>query len=111
VEKAEELLRRLALNDESAVQSVLAGIPEAGGVPALDAKIRALVSLAALLAMDASTTSLKWMAETAYRAGATDDEIVGVLVTAGPELGIAGIVCGAPRLALAMGYDVEDVVT
>ena len=29
----------------------------------------------------------------------------------GPELGVAGIVCGAPRLALAVGYDVEDVMT
>ena len=36
VEKAEKLLRRLALNDERAVHSVLAGNPEAGGVPALD---------------------------------------------------------------------------
>jgi 4-carboxymuconolactone decarboxylase len=111
VENAEELLRRLALNDESAVQSVLAGSPEAGGVPPLEAKIRALVSLSALLAMGASTTSLRWMAETAYEAGATDEEIVGVLVAAGPELGVAGIVCGAPRLALAIGYDVEDVIS
>ncbi|HEV7459910.1 MAG TPA: carboxymuconolactone decarboxylase family protein [Solirubrobacteraceae bacterium] len=111
MENAEELLRRLALNDESAVQSVLAGSPEAGGVPALEAKIRALVSLSALLAMGASTTSLRWMAETAYEAGATDEEIVGVLVAAGPELGVAGIVCGAPRLALAIGYDVEDVIS
>ena len=111
VEKAEELLRRLALNDEGAVQSVLAGNQEAGGVPALDAKTRALVSLGALLAVGASTTSLRWMAERAYEAGATDEEIVGVLVAVGPELGLAGIVCGAPRLALAVGYDVEDVMS
>jgi len=111
VEKAENLLRRLALNDESAVHSVLAGNPEAGGVPALDRKSHALVSLGALLAMGAGTTSLKWMADTAYEAGATDEEIVGVLVAAGPELGLAGIVCEAPKLALAMGYDVEDVLS
>jgi 4-carboxymuconolactone decarboxylase len=111
VERAEELLRRLALNDEGAVQSVLAGHPDPGGVPTLDVKTRALVSLGALLAMGAATTSLKWMAETAYQAGATDEELVGVLVAVGPELGLAGIVCGAPRLALAVGYDVEDVMS
>ncbi len=110
VERAEELLRRLALNDESAVRSMLSGNRDAGGVPPLDLKTRALVSIGALLAVGAGTTSLKWMTETAYEAGATDEEIVGVLVAVGPELGLAGIVCGAPKLALAIGYDVEDVI-
>jgi 4-carboxymuconolactone decarboxylase len=60
--------------------------------------------------MAAGTTCLKRMTEAAYEAGATDEEIVGVLVAVGPHLGLVGLVREAPRLALAIGYDVEDVV-
>jgi 4-carboxymuconolactone decarboxylase len=60
--------------------------------------------------MAAGTTSLKRMTEAAYEAGATDEEIVDVLVAVGPHLGLVGLVREAPRLALAIGYDVEDVV-
>ena len=50
------------------------------------------------------------MTEVAYDAGATEEEIVGVLVAVAPEVGCAGVVRQAPGLALAIGYDVEDVV-
>jgi 4-carboxymuconolactone decarboxylase len=110
VEQTEELLRRVALHDEGVVQAVLAGEPGAACVRALDPKTRALVSLSGLLAMAAGTTSLKRMTEAAYEAGATDEEIVDVLVAVGPHLGLVGLVREAPRLALAIGYDVEDVV-
>ena len=46
----------------------------------------------------------------AYRAGATEDEIVGVLLAIAPAVGNARTVAVAPRLALALGYDVEDSV-
>ncbi len=91
------------------MHSVLAGRPDAGRASALDDKTRALLCLGALLALSAGTTSLKWMAELAYEAGATDEELVDVLVAVGPEVGLAGIVRAAPRLALAIGYDVGDV--
>ena len=109
MQQAEELLRRLTLNDECTVQSVLAGGLDTSREPALDAKTRSLLCLGALLALGAGTTSLKWMTDQAYEAGATDEEIVDVLVAVGPELGLAAIVRVAPRLALAIGYDVEDV--
>jgi len=110
MDKAEELLRRLALNDERAIASVLGSDPSAARVPPLDRKTRALVRLGALLAVGAGTTSLRWMTEVAYDAGATEEEIVGVLVAVAPEVGCAGVVRQAPGLALAIGYDVEDVV-
>src|SRR5947207_7296537 len=65
MDKAEELLRRLALNDERAIASVLGSDPSAARVPPLDRKTRALVRLGALLAVGAGTTSLRWMAEVA----------------------------------------------
>jgi len=110
VEQTEELLRRLALHHDDLVQAVLAGDPGGARVRALDPKTRALVSLGGLLAMAAGTTALKRAAEAAYEAGATDEEIVSVLVTVGPQIGLVGLVEEAPRLALAIGYDVDDVV-
>ena len=38
---------------------------------------------------------------------ATESEIVGVLLAVAPALGLARVASTAPRLALAMGYDIE----
>jgi 4-carboxymuconolactone decarboxylase len=109
---SEQLLRNLAANDERALRSVL--LPGRSGVPtrfrtgpAAPGATAALVRLAALLAGDGSTTSLRWAVELAMQAGAQDDEIVAVLVTVAPTIGAARVVAAAPRLALAIGYDIE----
>lgn len=73
---------------------------------ALTPRIRTLVRLAALVAGDASTTSLRWAVELAWSTGAVDEEIVGVLLSVGREVGLPRVVDGAPRLAAAIGYDV-----
>ena len=108
---SEELLRRLALNDQNVVRSALGAelLPLSGG-PDLDAKTSALVRLAALLSVGAATSSCRAMVDAARGAGATDAEIVGVLVAVAPAVGSARLVGAAPRLALAIDYDVEDVV-
>ena len=74
----------------------------------LGAKIELLVRLAALLAVGAATPSLREVVEQAQSAGATQHEIVGVLVSVGPTIGLASLVATAPRLAVALGYDLED---
>jgi alkylhydroperoxidase/carboxymuconolactone decarboxylase family protein YurZ len=74
---------------------------------ALTPRIRTLVRLAALVAGDASTTSLRWAVELAWSTGAVDEEIVGVLLSVGREVGLPRVVDGAPRLASAIGYDVD----
>jgi alkylhydroperoxidase/carboxymuconolactone decarboxylase family protein YurZ len=107
---AEELLRRLALNDENVVRSAVgsASLSLSGG-PDLDAKTNALVRLAALLSIGAATSSCRAAVELARAVGATDAELVGVLVAVAPAVGSARVVGAAPRLALAIDYDVEDV--
>ena len=107
---AEELLRRLALNDENVVRAAVGAdpLPLSGG-PGLDVKTDALVGLAALLSIGAATSSCRAAVECARAAGATDAEIVGVLVAVAPAVGGARVVGAAPRLALAIDYDVEDV--
>ena len=107
---AEELLRRLALNDEKVVRSAVgADSRSLCGGGDLDAKTNALVRLAALLSIGAATSSCRAAVELARASDATDAEIVGVLVAVAPAVGGARVVGAAPRLALAIDYDVEDV--
>ncbi len=100
--QVERLLCRLSLHDERSVRAALAD-PEL-----LDPKVQALVGLGALLAVEAATVSLRHKVELAQRAGASEEEIVGVLLAIAPAVGHARTVAVAPRLALALGYDVED---
>jgi 4-carboxymuconolactone decarboxylase len=107
VDEVERLLRRLALNDEKLVGMVMAGDFDASGGPPLRPKVDLLVRLGALLALGAATSSLRATVDRAIEAGATEAEIVGVLVSVAPAMGLARVVSTAPRLALAIGYDVE----
>ena len=107
MERVERFLRRLALNDERSLRSVLAD-PGMPGPSDLDAKAQALVQLGALLSVGASTVSLRWTVELAYAAGATEEEILGVLLVIAPAVGHARVVGVAPQLALALGYDLEE---
>ena len=104
MDRIERLLCRLTLHDEQSVRAALAD-PELSG---LDPKVQALVGLGALLSVGAATVSVRLVVEEAYRAGATVDEIVGVLLAIAPAVGHARTVAVAPRLALALGYDVDD---
>ena len=107
VDNVERLLRRLALNDEESVGLVLAGGVDPIGGAGLRPKVDLLVRLGALLALGAATTSLRATVDRAIEAGATDAEIVGVLVSVAPAMGLARVVSSAPKLALAIGYDVD----
>lgn len=110
---AERLLRGLAAGDESLLRSVLTvSTAEAQSVRpstpgALPPATSALVLLAALLAAGGSTTSLRWAVDLAAHAGAHDDEVIEVLRTVAAVVGSAQVVAAAPRLALAIGYDIE----
>jgi 4-carboxymuconolactone decarboxylase len=104
VDRTERLLFSLSLHDEGSVRAALAE-PDVSG---LDPKVQALVALGALLSVDAATVSVRLAVETAQRAQATEDEIVGVLLAIAPAVGHARTVAVAPRLALALGYDVDD---
>jgi 4-carboxymuconolactone decarboxylase len=105
--KTDELLRRLALSDEDTVQSAIGARPSLVAGRALDEKTAALVRLAALLALGATTASCRVIVERARAAGATDEELAAVLLTVGPAVGAARLVGEAPRLALALDYDIE----
>ena len=105
----QDLLRRLALNDEATIESVLRTGVRAGdtSVVALDGKTHALVRLAGLIATEAAPASYAWAVSTAMSAGASEDEVVGVLVALAPIVGMARVNSAAPDLAVALGFDSE----
>jgi 4-carboxymuconolactone decarboxylase len=107
VEEVERLLRRLALNDEDSVGRVLVSGTSPGASAALDQKVDLLVRLGALLALGAATASLRATVERAQEAGASEAEIVEVLVAVAPAVGLARVVAEAPRLATALGYEID----
>ena len=85
----------------------LASGPLTWGGTALRPKIDLLVQLAALLALGGATSSLRATVERATEVGATEAEIVGVLIAVAPVVGLARLVASAPRLAVAIGYDLQ----
>lgn len=99
-----EFLRRVSLRDEALVQSMLADQAEN---ESLDPRTRGLVHVAALLAVGGTEPSYRRAVDIARVGGATEDEIVGVLVAVAPTVGGARTVAEAPKLALALGYDVD----
>lgn len=104
------VLRRLSLHDDRVVADVLGGADtqSAGLDPILDPRTLALVRLAALVAVGGAVSSYGALADAAIDAGATAAEIVEVLVGVIPVVGLPRVVAAAPKLALALGHDVDD---
>ena len=103
----QEILRRLAIVDEGFVgdrAGLMLGLP---GVHVLDPKAAALVRVGALAAIGAPEVCLEWSSSQALAAGATEDEITGVLLAIAPVIGLGRMVGAAPGVAGAFGYDIE----
>jgi 4-carboxymuconolactone decarboxylase len=106
VESYETTLTKLAIADGVYYERLLAQESSNVAESHLDQKTHALVRLGALVASDATAPSYMWAVESARRGGATDEEIVGCLIASLPAVGLASAVSAAPKLALALGYDV-----
>ena len=102
----ETTLTKLAIADEAYFQALLSGDANNVAESHLDGKTHALVRLGALVAIDATAPGYMWAVDAARRHGASEDEIVGCLIAALPAVGVATAVAAAPKLALALGYDV-----
>jgi len=101
-------LRRLSLHDPGYLDAVVAAAPEVGTGNRLDARGRAIGRLATLFALDGSVSTYGWATSAALGAGVTSDEIVELLVAMAPLIGTARVVCAAPKLGLALGYDIDE---
>ena len=110
MQKHEITLCKIAIADDRYVEEVLSNDRANLTASTLDAKAHALVRLGALIAIDAEAPAYMWTLQAARRAGASDDELVGCLLAALPLLGVARIVSAAPKLGLAMGFDVASAL-
>lgn len=102
----QETLRRLAMIDEGFVEDEAGLGLGLAGTSALDSKTAALLQVGASVAIGSSAVCLEWCAARAMAAGATEDEIADVLLAIAPVAGLGRVVCAAPHVATALGYDI-----
>ncbi|HSC90222.1 MAG TPA: hypothetical protein VLB86_01060 [Gaiellaceae bacterium] len=103
----EDTLRKLTVRDDALIDLLLGDDRARSAAARLDGKTHALVRLGALIALDAPPPSYMEAIEEARRWGASSDEITGCLIAVLPGVGVARVVSAAPKVALALGYDVE----
>ncbi len=99
------LYRRLTLGDQALIASIFSG--SGGGSDSLDHRTMSLVRLAALIAVDADTPAYQCEVRNAISAGVTTEQITAVLTAVARIAGSALLMSAAPKLALALGYDVD----
>ena len=99
------MYRRMTLGDDALLTALFSGVD--GGSEALDERTTALIRLAALIAVDAETPAYQSEVRHALDAGATPEQLTAVLVALARVTGSALIMSAAPKLALALGYDVD----
>ena len=100
-------LRRLSLHDQRYLDGAI-GMDSCGvDGSRLDARSCSLGRVAALFALDAPESSYGWATSNALACGITSEELVELLIALAPVIGSARVVSAAPKLGLALGYDVE----
>jgi 4-carboxymuconolactone decarboxylase len=102
-------LRRLAINDAHLAEELM-GRSGAEEESTLDPKTLALVRLTALVAMRGAQPSFGALTDGAVEAGATADEIVDVLAGVVVIVGLPSVVAAAPKVAVALGHDIDDAL-
>ena len=106
MEDYQRTLRKLAVRDEQYIEALLQNDRANPTLSGIDERAHALIRIGALIALDASTPAYMDSVNKALRAGASREEIVGTLITVLPTVGVARVVTAAPKLGLAIGYDV-----
>jgi len=103
----QDTLRRLAMIDEGFVEDQAGLGLDPAQESALDPKTAALLHVAACVAIGSPAVCLEWSTGRALAAGASEEEIVGVLLAIAPVAGLGRVVAAAPDVATALGYDIE----
>jgi 4-carboxymuconolactone decarboxylase len=99
------LLRLISIGDETSLRS--ASQDPGAGPSALDRRTTALVWLAALIVRDSALASYQRAVNAALDAGVSTDEILSLLLVLAQPAGSTAIITAAPKVAMALGYDVE----
>ena len=99
------LYRRLTLGDDALMTALFSEAGRASDV--LDPRTSSLIRLAALVAIDADIPAYQCEVREAVSSGVSPEQITGVLMVIARIAGSALVMSAAPKLALAMGYDVD----
>ena len=102
-------LRRLAVHDDALLE-MIAAAGSSFVTSVMDQRTVALLRIAAAIAVDAAPSSFQHAVAHALAAGATSNEIVATLDAVTPVTGAARVVQCVPKVALALGYDVEEAL-
>ena len=105
--KYQDILRRLAIVDEGFASDQAGLTFDQPDGQALDPKVAALVQVGALAAIGSPEVCLEWSTSRALAAGATEEEVTGVLLAVAPVIGLGRLVAAAPGVAGGVGYDIE----
>ena len=106
MDEYKQRLRRLAVHDEALLDEIAVD-GRSSATSVIDERTAALVRVAATIAVDAAPASFQHAVALALAAGATNDEIVASLEAVTPVTGASRVVQCAPKVALALGYDVD----
>ena len=87
--------------------TLLADSTETYGEVAIDDSTRVLACIAAAIAIGATSATMESLTDRGLSAGVTDEQIIATLIAVGPVVGSARVVAAAPRLARAVGYDID----
>jgi alkylhydroperoxidase/carboxymuconolactone decarboxylase family protein YurZ len=102
-ERADEILGQMAESNPALIESLIGAHLQNIENSGLDPKLHALVRIASLISVGAPAASFAWQVALAREAGATADEIAGVLVAVVPTAGMPRAVGAAPEIAHALG--------
>jgi 4-carboxymuconolactone decarboxylase len=109
IDEYKDHLRRLAVHDDAFLEAAaMEGSCFAPSV--IDEATSALLRVAATIAVDAAPCSFQHAVQFALAAGATSDQVVASLEAVTPVTGAARVVQCAPKVALALGYDVDSAL-
>ena len=103
----QDILRRLAIVDEGFASNGAGLVLSPRAPQVLEPKVAALVRVGALAAIGSPEVCLEWSTSRALAAGATEEEVTGVLLAVAPVIGLGRIVAATPGVADAFGYDIE----
>jgi len=107
-ENTRGILAALTMGDPDLLAAGLELRAEWKAKSGLDARGYALVKLAALIALDAPPASYLWQVSNALDAGATPEDLIGVLIAIAPQVGGPKVVAAAPELMVALGLSLQD---
>jgi alkylhydroperoxidase/carboxymuconolactone decarboxylase family protein YurZ len=103
-----DALSGLALGDMEVLGEATELREEARLRTGLDPRSYALVKIAALVALDSPPASYLWQVANALDAGATPNDILGVLRAVAPQVGGPKAVAAAPEIMIALGLSLPS---